>query len=64
MQLFLICHQLSKEYTALNPRSLEDWSFGDVIRLYADMRAVQIKEKQLSDPNYKRVIRRPATTWY
>jgi hypothetical protein len=64
MQLFIICHQISKEYPALNPHELEAWSFGDVIRLYSDMRAFQIAEKKATATESENVIRKPATTWF
>lgn len=61
--LFLIIHQLSKEYPALSPYDLEKRSFHDVIRLYSDVRRVQIKTAELSDPD--RVIYRPAgDNWF
>lgn len=58
----MIEHQLCKEYPALTPLNIEDMRFGTVIRLYSDVRSVQLREKELSDPD--RVIRRPATSWF
>lgn len=54
----MVVHQLCKEYPALSPYQLEEKSFCDVIRLYADVRRMQIREKKINDPD--RVIRRPA----
>lgn len=54
----MILHQLCKEYPALSPYDLERKAFHDVIRIYADVRRLQIRQKKLSDPN--RVIRKPA----
>jgi hypothetical protein len=54
----MVVHQLCKEYPALSPYQLEEKSFYDVIRLYADVRRMQIREKKINDPD--RVIRRPA----
>jgi len=56
--IFNINYQLCKEFPALTPYEIDDRTFVEVIDLYADVRALQIREEKLNDPN--RVIRRPA----
>ena len=58
--LFNLCYQLCKEFPALSPYEIEETPFVDVIRLYADVRALQIREEKENDPNVKRVIRKRA----
>jgi len=56
--LFVLEHNLCKEYPALTPFEVEKRRFYDVIKLYAELRNMQIKEEKRNDPD--RVIRRPA----
>jgi hypothetical protein len=42
----------------LSPYEIDSRSFFEVIDLYADVRAMQIRENELNDPN--RVVRRKA----
>lgn len=59
--LFNLSYQLCKEFPALTPYDVDEKAYCKVIELYADIRAMQIrenKEKKKDDPN--RIIRRPA----
>lgn len=56
--MFIISHQICKEYPALSPYDIDDRRFTDVIGLYKDVRRMQIREKKANDPN--RIIRRKA----
>ena len=65
--LFNINYQLCKEFPAMTPYDVEKKSFHDVIRLYSDVRAMQIREtKRENDKgNDNKVIRRPAgDSWF
>lgn len=55
--LFNINYQLCKEFPALTPYDIEKKTFHDVIRLYSDVRALQIRETK---EEKAKVIRRPA----
>lgn len=58
-------YNLCKEFPALSPLQLDSTSFHRVIKLYADLRKRQIKEKQNYDPvTGERIVYRKATTWY
>ena len=63
--LFIIAYQLCKEFPALSPYDIDEKRFRDVIKLYSDVRTMQIRESKIqkeiekaNDPN--RIIRRPA----
>jgi hypothetical protein len=58
--LFELEYNLCKEYPALTPFEIEDTSFFEIIDLFAETRAMQIRLKEITDPNYEQVIRRPA----
>lgn len=60
--LFDINYQLCKEFPAMTPYDIEKRTFHDVIRLYSDVRALQLREAKRgdNDSNDNRVIRRPA----
>nr|DAU64718.1 MAG TPA: hypothetical protein [Bacteriophage sp.] len=60
--LFDINYQLCKEFPAMTPYDIEKHTFHDVIRLYSDVRALQLREAKRgdNDSNDNRVIRRPA----
>ena len=60
--LFLIAHNLCKEYQALRPFEVDEQPYCEVIKLFAELRRAQIREKKMSDPD--RIIRRPATNWF
>lgn len=61
--LFVIEYSLAKEFAALSPFDIEDYSFFKIIDLFIDLRTMQIRDKQEADPN--RVIRRPAgDNWF
>lgn len=56
-------YQLCKVFPALNPYELERQTFHEVVRLYADVRRVQIREQEENDPD--RVIYVPAgDNWF
>ena len=56
--LFNLEYNLCKEFPALSPFDIEARTYHSVMKLYADMRTLQIHDKELKDPN--RVIRRRA----
>lgn len=56
--LFNLEYNLCKEFPALSPWDIEIKTYHEVIKLYADMRRIQIHENELKDPD--RVIRRRA----
>ena len=61
--LFVIEYSLSQAFPALHPFDIEERSFFSIIDLFSDMRTMQIREKNESDPN--RIIRRPAgDNWF
>ena len=61
--LFNLEYNLCKEFPALSPFDIEVKTYHEVIKLYADMRRIQIHEKDLKDPN--RVIRvRAGDDWF
>lgn len=61
--LFIVEHQLCREFHALSPFDVENRPYHDVIKLYADVRKMQIDTARRNDPN--RVIRRPASDdWF
>jgi hypothetical protein len=53
---------LCKEFPALSPYDIEKRTYHDVIRLYADVRAMQIRDAKDNDQqsNTTKVIRRRA----
>jgi hypothetical protein len=51
---------LCKEFPALTPYDIEKRTFHDVIRLYSDVRAMQIRESRYKNRKNSSVIRRPA----
>lgn len=55
-------YQLCKEFPALSPYDIEKKRFYDVIRLYADVRAMQIRNSKTSEQKETSTnsIRRPA----
>lgn len=58
-------YNLCKEFPALTPYDVEEKSFHDVIRLYSDLRQMQIRESVNNDPTHDRVIRRRAgDNWF
>lgn len=60
--LFLINYQLCKEFPALSPYDVDDKTFHAVIKLYSEVRTMQMNEEGLRDRinNPNRVIRKPA----
>lgn len=49
----------------MTPFMIEDTSYFEVIELFARTRKLQIRIKELTDPNYEQVIRRPASdNWF
>lgn len=56
--LFIINYNLCKEFPALSPWEVDLRSFHAVIKLYGEMRTLQIHLEEIKDPN--RVIRRKA----
>nr|DAL33194.1 MAG TPA_asm: hypothetical protein [Caudoviricetes sp.] len=58
--LFNINYQLCKEFPALTPYDVEKRTFHDVIRLYSDVRAMQIRESRHKNRENSGMIRRPA----
>lgn len=58
--LFMINHQLCKEYPALNPYDVDEKSYDMVIDLYSDVRKLQLKTKVNTDDKGDRVIRKKA----
>ena len=53
-------YDLSKEFPALTPYDIEKRTFHDAIRLYSDVRAMQIRESRYKNRKNSSVIRRPA----
>lgn len=65
--LFLINYQLCKEFPALSPYDVDDKSFHAVIKLYSEVRIMQMNEEGLQEKenNPNRVIRKPAgDNWF
>ena len=63
----MINYQLCKEFPALSPYEVDDRTYCSVIKLYAEVRQMQMNEEKheekINDPN--RVIRVPAPdTWF
>ena len=68
--LFLISHQLCKEYPALSPFEVDERRYCDVIRLYADVIGLNTeltKTREVAKKQSKKdeIIRRPAgDNWF
>jgi len=68
--LFLISHQICKEYPALSPFDVDERNYCDVIRLYADviglnMELTKNREVAQKRPKKDEIIRRPAgDNWF
>ena len=68
--LFLINHQICKEYPALSPFDVDDQRYSDVIKLYADviglnMEISKTREEPKRQPKKDQLIRRPAgDNWF
>lgn len=68
--LFLISHQLCKEYPALSPFAVDEQRYCDVIGLYADviglnMEINKTREAPKKRPQKDEIIRRPAgDNWF
>lgn len=66
--LFMVNYQICKEFPAFTPFVIEHTSFYDVIRLYIDLRTLQIRENAETDANTNndnKVIRIPAKdNWF
>ena len=60
--LFEIEYQLCKEFPAFKPFDIEDTAYHDVIKLYADVRQLQINNNlnNVSDETGKKIIRKKA----
>lgn len=56
--LFSLSFQLCKEFPALSPFEIDRKPFHDVIRLFSDMRRLQLRNKKIKDPN--RIVKRQA----
>lgn len=54
----MISYQLCKEFQALSPFDVDVRPYVEVIKLYADVRKIQMREKRQKDPN--RVFRKKA----
>lgn len=68
-QLFQLSYQLCKEFPSLTPFTVEKEKFKKVIRLYADVRKLQIRESKntpVTDTHSNnQKIRRPARdNWF
>nr|DAS45616.1 MAG TPA: hypothetical protein [Caudoviricetes sp.] len=56
---------MCKEFPALTPYDVEKKTFHDVIRLYSDVRAMQIRENDGEKSKKDTIIRRPAgNNWF
>jgi len=66
--MFVISHNISSEYPALTPLSIENESFHKIMLLYTNLRKLQIYQKQQIEKNQQdapTVIRRPAgDNWF
>ena len=61
--MFSINYQLCKEFPALTPYDLDKRRYHDVIKLFAEVRGLQIHMDKMNDPD--RVVRRPAgDNWF
>lgn len=58
--LFMINHQLCKEYPALSPYDIDVKTYTSVIDLYCDVRKIQIKTKVNTDDKGEQIIRKKA----
>lgn len=62
MTLFQIEYNLCKEFPAMSPPMVDEMTFHDVIRLYAKVRRIQLRDEEIHDilTNPNHVIRRKA----
>ena len=59
--LFQINYQLCKEFSGLSPFDVDNQPFFEVIKIYGEVRALQIRENlNENNPNENKVIRRKA----
>ena len=61
--LFMIVHNLCKEYVSLSPYDLEERTFREVIKLFVDCKKVHMRQDLISDPD--RVVKVKASDdWF